>query len=45
MTTEEYVKLHVGTFVLSIAALQAEVDKLKADLAAKTSEPKPLKYE
>jgi uncharacterized small protein (DUF1192 family) len=44
VTTEDYLKLHIGTFVISIANLQAEVDKLKAELA-KVNEPKTLKYE
>ncbi len=37
MTADEVLKLHVGNLVVQIAMLQAEVERLRVELAVKES--------
>ena len=41
MSADEVLKLHVGNLVVQIAMLQAEVERLRAELAVKESLVKP----
>ena len=43
MTQQEYIQQHIGQLVLQVAALQAELDKVRAQVSVPTPVPEAPK--